>query len=89
MVVTTSPGILADVAERIAAKGMSLEDVSTTRRLSKNGQREFVIDALASSPCMKDVEKLDECIGEITSMENDLQLTHFDIRVHKAKTVQS
>lgn len=76
------PGILADVAERIASKGMSLEDVSTTRRLGKNGQREFVIDALASSPNIEDKENLDQCISEITSMESDFQLSHFDVRVH-------
>jgi len=78
------PGILADVAERIASKGMSLEDVSTTRRMSKNGVREFVIDALASSPNLKDKENLDQCISEIASLEQELQLTHFDVRVHTA-----
>ncbi|KAL3921900.1 MAG: hypothetical protein SGILL_002504, partial [Bacillariaceae sp.] len=79
------PGILADVAERIASKGMSLEDVSTTRRLSKDGQREFVIDVLASSPNVRDKENLDQCISEIASMESDFQLSHFDVRVHTEK----
>jgi glycine cleavage system regulatory protein len=78
------PGILADVAERIASRGMSLEDVTTTRRMSKTGQREFVIDVLASSPNIKDKENLDQCISEIASMETDFQLTHFDVRVHTA-----
>lgn len=63
---------------------MSLEDVSTTRRLSKTGQREFVIDALVSSPNIKDKENLDQCIAEISSMETDFRLTHFDVRVHTA-----
>ena len=78
------PGILADVTKRIATKGMSLEDVSTSIRLSTTGQREFVIDVLASSPNMKDKENLDQYIADITSMEADLQLSHIDIRVHTA-----
>jgi hypothetical protein len=63
---------------------MSLEDVATTRRMSKDGQREFVIDVLASSPNMRDKENLDQCISEIASLESDLQLSHFDVRVHTA-----
>ena len=76
------PGILADVTNRIAEKGMSLEDVSTSIRLSKTGQREFVIDVSASSPNIKDKENLDQYVADITSMEKDLQLSHLDIRVH-------
>lgn len=79
---TIRPGILADVTNRIARKGMSLEDVSTSIRLSSTGQREFVIDVLASSPNIKDKENLDEYIADITSMEKDLNLSHMDIRVH-------
>jgi len=78
------PGILADVTNRIARKGMSLEDVSTSIRLSSTGQREFVIDVLASSPNIKDKENLDQYVADITSMEEDLQLSHMDIRVHTA-----
>ena len=78
------PGILADVTNRIARKGMSLEDVATSIRLNSMGHREFVIDVKASSPNIKDKENLDECIADITSMEEDLQLSHMDIRVHTA-----
>lgn len=78
------PGILADVTNRIAKKGMSLEDVSTSIRLSSTGQREFVIDVLASSPNIKDKENLDQYVADISSMEEDLQLSHMDIRVHTA-----
>jgi glycine cleavage system regulatory protein len=76
------PGILADVTDRIARKGMSLEDVTTSIRLSSTGQREFIIDVLASSPNMKDKENLDQYLADITSMEKDLKLSHLDIRVH-------
>eukprot|EP00536_Pseudo-nitzschia_multiseries_P005083 jgi/Psemu1/254171/estExt_Genewise1Plus.C_920014 len=78
------PGILADVTNRIATKGMSLEDVSTSIRLNSTGKREFVIDVLASSPNLKDKENLDQYVADITSMEKDLQLSHMDIRVHTA-----
>ena len=60
---------------------MSLEDVSTSIRMS-DGHREFVIDVLASSPNIKDKENLDEYVADIVSMEEDLQLSHLDIRVH-------
>lgn len=78
------PGILADVTNRIAKKGMSLEDVSTSIRLNSLGQREFVIDVKASSPNIKDKENLDEYVVDIMSMEEDLQLSHIDIRIHTA-----
>jgi glycine cleavage system regulatory protein len=77
-------GILADVTNRIASKGMSLEDVSTSIRKGALGQREFVIDVLASSPNIQDKDNLDQYIADITSMETDLQLSHLDIRVHTA-----
>ena len=78
------PGILADVTSRIAEKGMSLEDVSTSIRLSTTGQREFVLDVLASSPNMNDKENLDQYVADLTAMEEDLQLSTIDIRVHTA-----
>lgn len=70
------------MTNRIAKKGMSLEDVSTSIRLSSTGQREFVIDLLASSPNIKDKENLDQYVADISSMEKDLKLSHLDIRVH-------
>jgi len=75
---------LADVTNRIARKGMSLEDVSTAIRLSSTGQREFVIDISASSSSVEDKENLDQYVADLTSMEKDLQLTYIDIRVHTA-----
>jgi hypothetical protein len=78
--------MLAEVAERIASKGMSLEDVTTSRRLSKEGRLEFVIDVLASSPNLADKENLDACIADISTLQQDLQLTHFDVRVHLEKS---
>ena len=78
------PGMLAMVAEKTSSKGMSLENVTTSLRVGKNGAREFVIDALVSSPNLADKENLDACIADISTLEEDLQLSHFDIRVHVA-----
>ena len=72
------------MTNRIARKGMSLEDVSTSIRLNSTGQREFVIDVLASSPNIKDKENLDQYVADITSMEEDLQLSQMNIWVHTA-----
>ena len=74
--------MLAALASKMASKGMDLENVSTTLRLGKNGQREFVIDALISSPHLAHAEDLDACVKDISSLEQDLRLTHFDVRVH-------
>lgn len=76
------PGMLALLAEKIASKGMSLENVTTSLRVGKEGKREFVIDALASSPDQQHRDNLDECIADISSLQEDLDFSHFDIRVH-------
>jgi hypothetical protein len=74
--------MLAMVAEKMASKGMSLENVTTSLRVGNNGQREFVIDALVSSLNLADKENLDACIADISTLQEDLELSHFDIRVH-------
>merc|ERR1712087_3085 len=43
------PGMLASVSEKLASKGMSIEDITTKLRIGANGNREFVIEALVSS----------------------------------------
>jgi glycine cleavage system regulatory protein len=76
--------MLAAVAEKIASKGMSIEDITTELRVSGRGQREFVIDALVSSPTLLEKDNLDLCIEDFSSLKEDLELSHFDIRVHIA-----
>lgn len=78
------PGMLAAVSEKISSKGMSIEDITTRLRISKSGEREFVIDALASSTLLFHRVELDPIIHDISSLQEDLQLSHFDIRVHTA-----
>ena len=74
--------MLALLAEKAYKKGMSLENVTTSLRVGRNGQREFVIDALVSSPNLADMENLDACIDDISTLKTELNLSHFDIRVH-------
>lgn len=76
--------MLAAVSDKIATKGMSIEDITTRLRVSRTGEREFVIDALVSSPTLLDKENLDLCISDLSSLKDDLELSHFDIRVHIA-----
>eukprot|EP00980_Cylindrotheca_fusiformis_P000417 scaffold101_cov123-Cylindrotheca_fusiformis.AAC.20 len=78
------PGMLAAVTEKIALNGMSFEDITTKLRVSRKGEREFVIDALVSSPTRLEGEALDNCIRDLASLKEDLNLSIFDIRVHIA-----
>lgn len=76
------PGMVASVAEKAASKGMSIEDMTTSLRVAKDGTREFVIDALVSSPNLVEKEHLEHMILDISTLKQELQLTHFDIFVH-------
>lgn len=74
--------MVASVAEKAASKGMSIEDMTTSLRVAKDGTREFVIDALVSSPNLVEKEHLEHMILDISTLKQELQLTHFDIFVH-------
>jgi len=76
--------MLAAFLEKVASKGMSIEDITTELRISKSGDREFVIDALVSCKTMFDRADLDHAIHDISSLQEDLKLSHFDVRVHTA-----
>jgi glycine cleavage system regulatory protein len=76
------PGMVAKVAEKMAAKGMSIEEMTTELRINKAGEREFVIDALISSPDLAHSENVEACIADISTLTVDLQLIRFDVRVH-------
>lgn len=76
--------MLAAVSDKIASQGMSIEDITTKLRVSKSGEREFVIDALVSSTTLLDRADLDHVIHDISSLQEDLSLSHFDVRVHTA-----
>ena len=78
------PGMVAAVAEKVASKNMSIEDLTTELRLGKNGRREFVVKARVSSGNLADKENLEACIEDISTLKKQLGLSTFDIRVHTA-----
>ena len=82
MFLSCRPGMIALVAEKVAEKGMSVENLTTELRIGKNQEREFVINLLVSSPDLKHKENIDQCIVDISTLKEELALTHFDIRVH-------
>ena len=74
--------MLAYIAEKIASKGMSLEDVSTELRVGKNGSREFIVKASVSSPKLSHRDDIPACIEDLSTLKSDLGLSTFDLRVH-------
>lgn len=74
--------MLASVSEKLASKGMSIEDITTKLRIGANGNREFVIEALVSSTELLERENLDILVDDISSLREDLELSQFEIRVH-------
>ena len=79
------PGMIAMVAEKAASKGMSIENMTTSLRIGKDGTREFVIDAMVSSPNMADIDNLDSIMNDMSTLKAELGLTHFDVFVHAGK----
>eukprot|EP00934_Nitzschia_sp_Nitz4_P004756 Nitzschia sp. Nitz4//scaffold39_size137210//65978//67336//NITZ4_003203-RA/size137210-processed-gene-0.90-mRNA-1//1//CDS//3329550395//4746//frame0 len=82
------PGMVALVAEKAVAQGMSIEDMTTSLRVAKDGSREFVIDTLVSSPTHFEKEKLQSIVNDISTLKDDLQLSHFDVFVHTQSLAQ-
>lgn len=78
--------MVALLSEKAASKGLSIENLTTSLRIGKTGNREFVIDAMVSSPNMADMENVDAIISDMSTLKTDLGLTHFDVFVHAGKT---
>lgn len=76
------PGMVASVSEKAASLGMAIENMTTSLRINKAGSREFVIDALVSSPDATHVHDLDQVIKDLSTLKKELQLSHFDLFVH-------
>ena len=72
--------MLAAVAERIAGKDMSIENVETQLRMHGD-EREFVVDASVSSKKPTDRENLKELIDDMSLMKEELGLDILNIRV--------
>lgn len=76
--------MLAAIAEKLAEKDLSIEDVQTQLRLHNN-RREFVVDAYVSSTKQADKENIMELIADISTIKQDLLLDDMNIRVQAPK----
>lgn len=70
------------MAEKAAEKGMTIDSLTTSLRIGKNGKREFVIDAMVSSADMAHRATVDQMVNDLSSIKSELGLSHFDIFVH-------
>ncbi|KAL7528885.1 hypothetical protein ACHAXR_003558 [Thalassiosira sp. AJA248-18] len=76
------PEMLANIAEVIAQRRMSIEDISTEIRRGKNNRRDFVVTAEVVTTEKMDQEHLDELNAEFQVIKDELNLSVVDIRVH-------
>ena len=75
--------MLASIAEAIAERNMSIEDVTTEIRRGKNNGRDFVINAEVVTTEHMDQENLDSLLAEFQKIKEDMDLSIVDIRVHR------
>jgi glycine cleavage system regulatory protein len=75
-------GMLARIAETLARRNMSIEDVTTEIRRGKGGQRNFVVNAEVVTVENMDQDNLDSFYAEFQALKEELQLSVVDIRVH-------
>lgn len=76
------PGMLASIAETLARRNMSIEDVTTEIRRGKSGQRDFVVNAEVVTTENMDEDHLNSFVAEFQVLKEELHLTVVDIRVH-------
>ena len=72
--------MLAALAEKLAGKELSIENVETQLRMH-SGHREFVVDAFVSSKKESDKENLMELLNDISTMKQELGLDTLNISV--------
>ncbi|KAL9179914.1 hypothetical protein ACHAXT_007884 [Thalassiosira profunda] len=75
-------GMLATIAELLAHRNMSIEDVTTEIRCGKNNRRDFVITAEVVTSEKMDEEHFDSLHDEFEALKKELDLSVVDIRVH-------
>ena len=74
-------GMLAAIAEAIAQRNMSIEDVQTEIRRGEHNKRDFVINAEVVTTSRIDQEDLDSVFADFQKLKEDLNLRVVDIRV--------
>lgn len=77
------PGILAKVAEEIALKGLSVDNISTELRRGYNGRRDFVVDTDITTVETLNEDGLHRLIQDLQQLKSSLNLDVLDIRVKK------
>jgi len=76
------PGMLATVAELLAHRRMSVEDITTEIRRGEKGRRDFVVNVEVVTSQKMDQENLDSLLAEFQDLKEELNLSVVDIRVH-------
>ena len=76
--------MLAAVAEKMAERDLSIEDVETQLRMHGD-HREFVVNASVCSRNASDKDNLVELIKDISKIKAELGLDILDIRVQGVK----
>jgi len=78
-----SPGMLANIAEAIAARNMSIEDVTTDIRRGKHNHPDFVINADVVTTERMEQKQLDSLLVDFQKMKDQMNLSVVDVRVHR------
>jgi len=76
------PGMLASIAQHLSDRNISVENLTTELRLSRDGKRDFVINAECVGKERLDKEQLDLMTSELSKLKTELGLDILDIRIH-------
>lgn len=82
MVGEDKPGMLAAIARDLSDHGLSVETLTTELRLSREGKREFVINAECVGKERMEQVELDSMVSKLSDVKSHFGFDVFDIRVH-------
>jgi len=77
------PGMLAEVAEKLSGRGISVENLSTELRRGPGGRRDFVINANVTCSGLYDQDELKTLFADMRKLKKKLNLDVLDIRAQK------
>jgi predicted amino acid-binding ACT domain protein len=77
------PGILADISESLAEKGLSIENIVTDVQVGKNNRHEFVVSADCTASSYMDHDSLTAMVADIASLKQKLNMHTVDVRVQR------
>lgn len=77
------PGMLAAIAQHLSERNISVENLTTELRLSRDGKtREFVINAECVGAERLSSEQHKKMLEELSALKSNLGLEILDIRIH-------